>query len=179
MLTSKQYGFALKACQGKLYITAENLDGVFTVERYDPSVNSWACFTAASTCSFPAVVNFQGFLFVVGGQDENNKTVRVHKYNPDTPNVWQEVAPLNTGRHGLCHVADRSSLYAIGGLSEDGELLDVVEKIDSKRNRWSTVASTLAKNVYACGAVVRGKVFVFGGLSHENLIETYDPATNM
>ncbi|XP_078370447.1 kelch-like protein 7 [Oculina patagonica] len=179
-------GSTISTCHGKLYIATQSSAGECTVERYDPSGNSWApvkSFAGATMYKLSAVVSFRGFLYVVGGNKEN-ETDHVHKYNPDT-NLWQEVAPMSIARCCVCAVADSNSLYAIGGLSQN-VTLDVVEKFDPEKNCWKRIASTLEKKWNACGAVVRGKVFLFGGFtdsesitSYSNLIEMYDPSTNM
>ncbi len=166
-------GSVMSACHGKLYIATVSVVGECTVERYDPSGNSWApvkSLAEAATYELPAVVTFQGFLYVVGGWNEED-TDRVHKYNPDT-NLWQEVAPMSVARRSVCGLADRNSLYAIGGCSED-TILDVVEKFDPEKNCWKRIASTLEKRANACGAVVRGKVFLFGGFTdiRSNIIQ--------
>ncbi|KAL9972409.1 hypothetical protein ACROYT_G018707 [Oculina patagonica] len=168
---------------------AQNGAGEGTVERYDPSGNSWASvkpFTGASTYDAPAVVSFQGFLYVVGGENDTEDIDCVHRYNPDT-NLWEEVAPMSVARCYVCAVADRNYLYAIGGCSND-VTLDVVERFDPERNCWKRIASTLEKKWYACGAVVRGKVFLFGGFTEINNLtsnatcnfsEMYDPSADV
>ncbi|XP_078371889.1 kelch-like protein 40 isoform X2 [Oculina patagonica] len=174
---------ALSACHSKLYSTAVNSDDFLVAGRYDPSVNCWApvkSLAGAILHGLAAVTNFQGVLYIIGGttdEDESEGTNTVRKYNPDT-NLVQEVAPMDVARYGLCAVADRNSLYAIGGLSK-GEALDIVERFDPEKNSWTRIASTHEKRAFACG-----KVFVFGGFtgtetSHLNLIEVYDPATNI
>ncbi|KAL9972536.1 hypothetical protein ACROYT_G018863 [Oculina patagonica] len=182
-------GSVMSTCHGKLYATGVNATGDCTMERYDPLVDSWTpvkSFAGANTCSHPAVVSFQGFLYVVGGRSKTEpQTDRVHRYNPDT-NLWQEVAAMSIARYGVCAVADRNSLYAIGGCSEGTTSLDVVERLDTEANCWKTIASIFEKRVSACGAVVRGRVFLFGGITgtqrigftHANLTEMYDPSTN-
>ena len=101
---------------------------------------------------FPAVINFQGCLYFIGGR-KNEESDSVHKYSPDT-NLWQQVAPLCVARHGVCAVAGGNSLYAIGGRSNN-EVLDVVERFDLERNFWSRVASTVEKKVFSSGVFVK------------------------
>ena len=186
--TVQRIGSAMATCHGKVYLAGVNGDGEGALERYDPSGNSWAPvkpFVGTSTTfNTPAIVSFQGFLYVVGGKIDAQETNRVHRYNPEM-NLWQEVAPMSITRSGLCAVADRNSLYAIGGHS-GGETLDLVESFDPERSCWKRIASTLEKKSLACGAVIRGKVFIFGGFcmyrdltSHSNITEIYDPSTNM
>ena len=178
-------------CHGKLYVTGYDRDKTSddycgTLQCYDPIANSCSPVKSFNDttirCSFAAVANFQGFLFVIGGVDENDETLNsVHKYSPDT-NLWQEVAPLNIARCDVGAVAGRNFLYAIGGYSEDGES-DVVESFDPERNSWRVIAPMPEKKSLACGVVVKDKVFVFGGYvgpeaSQANFIEIYNPATD-
>ena len=187
MLFERKFPSAMSACHGKLYnIGGNDPPDESTMGRYDPSANSWTpvqSYSDAVARKFAAVVNFQGYLFVIGGKNENGAIGNVNKYNPET-NLWQEAAPLTFARSGICAVADRYSLFAIGGMS-GGEFLDVVEKFDPERNCWSQIASTIERKALSYGAISRDKVFIFGGctgfqrpVSGTNLIEMYDPALN-
>lgn len=168
---------------GKLYVSVEENR---IIERYDPFSNSWVSLmsnTGVDTYKNPALVNFQGSLFVVGGKTSENQVVsKVQKYNPVT-DLWQEVAPMSVARTGVCVVADESSMYAIGGWSQNG-LADVVEKYDPQRNSWGRVASTRQKKMCCCGVLVNSKVFLFGGATRKapttisTLIEIYDPVSD-
>ena len=179
-------GNRMVACHGKVYMMRKK-DGIkCALERYDPSVNSWAPVISLpslmqnSTHLCWGVVNFQGCLYFFGGASDC-----IHKYNPDTK-LWQEVPPMSVARWGVCAVADESSLYAIGGMSGDG-VLDLVEKYDPERNSWNRVASTAERKMLSCGAIVKEKVFLFGGFLGGNgnepqlssCIEMYDPTSNV
>ncbi|XP_078366174.1 kelch-like protein 7 [Oculina patagonica] len=188
MLSSLQpTGSAMSSCHSKLYVPCEELYDDCTLERYDPLANSWApvkSFAGADTYESPAVVSFQGCLYVLGGENEIEDIDRVHRYNPET-NLWEEVAPMSVARWGVCAVADRNYLYAIGGCSNDG-ILDVVERFDPEKKHWKRIASILEKKWNACGAVVRGKVFLFGGCTEAynpappaHFTEMYDPSTDI
>ena len=170
---------------GKLYVSGEENR---IIERYDPFSNSWVSLMynrGVDTYRNPALVSFQGSLFVVGGITFEKQVVhKVHKYNPDT-DLWQEVAPMNVARVGVCVVADKSSMYAIGGLSQN-KVVDVVEKYDPERNSWSRVASTREKKMLCCGVLVNSKVFLFGGVKStaptvvtSTLTEIYDPVSDV
>ena len=175
----------MSACLGKLYI---NNGEHRQIERYDPAVNSWAPVTLYGDGSMPlrgvALVNFQGFLYVIGGKIGNEHANCVHRYNPDT-NLWQEVAPMSISRSELSAVADKDTIYAIGGRTEH-QLLDVVERFDPKTNSWCKVASILEKKFRTQGVMLRGKVFLFGGLTSlrssdvfSSIMEIYDPMSNI
>ena len=185
--SKKEFTSSSSSCHGRLFITGDGKDHECILHQYDPSINSWGTvksFTVASTPSFPGVVNFQGFLFVVGVLNMTKHLPgRVHRYNPDS-NLWQEVAPLNIARCCVCAVADKNSLYSIGGLSVGGGITNDMEVFDPEQNSWSKLASTTTKKgTMICGAVVRGKVFVFENVPQEtscsSVAEVYDPATNV
>ena len=183
--TKSRSMYSASASHGKVYIN--NGPGVdYAIERFDPAANSWSpltsyCGQMSHSCA--AVVHFQGFLYVIGGEKKVEVANCVHKYNPDT-NLWQEVAAMNVSRSSLCAVADKDTLYAIGGCSNK-QTLDVVERFDPKMNSWCRVASTLEKREYSCGVILKSRMFLFGGFtSRESVdlsssIEMYDPVSNI
>ena len=178
--------YHVSASHGKLY--SSNRPGPDqAMERFDPVINSWAplmCYSGLMSNHLTTVVNFQGFLYVVGGEEDEEAVSSVHKYNPDT-NLWQEVAPMNVSRNAVCAVADKETIYAIGGRANK-QMLDVVERFDSKLNSWCRVASMLEKKALPSGTVLNSRVFLFGGffsaspqLVVSSSIEMYDPTSNM
>ena len=183
--TESRCMYSASASHGKVYIN--NGPGVdYAIERFDPAANSWSpltsyCGQMSHSCA--AVVHFQGFLYVIGGEKKGEVANCVHKYNPDT-NLWQEVAAMNVSRSSLCAVADKDTVYAIGGCSNI-RTLDVVERFDPKMNSWCRVASILEKRENSCGVIVKSRVFLFGGFtSRESVdlsssIEMYDPVSNI
>lgn len=181
LLSETKFPPSSSALCSKLYVSREE------IERYDPFSNSWVSLMynrGVDKYKRPALVTFQGFLFMVGGVTSEKRVVdKVHKYNPDT-DLWQEVAPMSVARMGMCVVADESSMYSIGGWSRNG-VVDVVEKYDPERNSWSRVASTREKKMYCCGVMVNSKVFLFGGLKStaptvtSTLPEIYDPLSDV
>ena len=110
------FSLAASACQGKLYVAGGNTN---EVECYDPLLNTWGSVKSLTQAiKFPAAVTFQGFLYVIGGVDDNNKRLcTVQRYNPES-NLWEEAPPLSSRRSNVCAVADGNNLYAIGG--QDG-----------------------------------------------------------
>ena len=181
LLSETKFPPSSSALCSKLYVSREE------IERYDPFSNSWVSLMynrGVDKYKRPALVTFQGFLFMVGGVTSEKRVVdKVHKYNPDT-DLWQEVAPMSVARMGMCVVADESSMYSIGGWSRNG-VVNVVEKYDPERNSWSRVASTREKKMYCCGVMVNSKVFLFGGFKStapkvtSTLTEIYDPLSDV
>ena len=177
------YLHSMCALYGNLYIN--NADEQ-TIDRCDPVRNSWAPVIPSLSCGqMPfcsvALVNFQGFLYVIGGIKGNEDVNSVYRYSPDI-NVWQEDASMSISRSSLSAVADKETMYAIGGRTKD-QLLDVVERFDPKTNSWCKVASILEKKSCCHAIILRDKVFLFGGFTSPVLssgnIEMYDPISNM
>lgn len=160
------YALAITSLHSKFFIIGgcKNPLGIIA-ERYEPSLNLWTSIKAPGIVKQQAgAVTLQGFLYIVGGKDNNSERIStVQKYNPDT-NQWQEVSPLSSPRSSVCVVADGSYLYAAEGCNEKGNFLKVVERFDPRNNTWNELPSTLARRSAASGTVIRQKVFVFGGL---------------
>ena len=182
-----QFCHAMSACHGKLYYIGglRVRPGFYAAERYDPFLNDWAPIKPPKhIVKLTTVVTFQGFLYAIGGVNNDDEPLStVQRYNPDT-NFWEEMPPLSGNRFAVCAVADRRSLYAIGGMSTPGgRHLDIAERLETDANSWSQISSTCEKRATACGASVKGKVFIFGGLRRgvpfSKSCEMYDPATNM
>ena len=180
MLTNRpKYSQLSSSCHRKLYCIGGNTDG-YPAECYDPSTNTWSVMKSFNQeIHFAAVVTFQGLLYVIGGEDQENKEEfsTVQSYNPET-NLWEKEASLSTARADICAVAGKNFLYAVGG-----SWLNIVERFDPTEKAWSTIAPTLEKRSGACGAAVSEKVFVFGGLGNDateaTFCEMYDPAINV
>ena len=149
-------------------------------QRYDPTLNQWEPIQVPEKVFRRfAAVTFQGFLFVIGGENENRSEIdTVQKYNPET-NKWIEVSPLSSPRSNICAVADGSYMYAIGG----NGYLDTVQRFEPRKNMWETLPSVLTGRQDAGAATINQKVFVFGGLHRESTvadaIEMYDSVTGI
>ena len=186
MLSTRKYcvSHTISVCHGKCFFFGDNNIG-FPAQRYDPATNIWSPLESfKQKINFCTVVTFQGFLYVIGGvEEEENKCLStVQRYNPDI-DLWQVVSSLSSPRSSTCAVATGSHLYAIGGRS-DVATVNIVERFDPKEKVWCLVAPVLEYRSGACGVAVNEKLFVFGGLmreecSHSSLCEMYDPVTDI
>ena len=174
----------ISVCQGKLFFIGDYSIGC-PAQWYDPATNLWSPLESfKQKIKFGTVVTFQGFLYVIGGmeQEENKCLSTVQRYNPDT-DLWQMVSSLSSARSSVCAVATASHLYAIGGNSDVG-CVNIAERFDPKKKVWCLVAPILESRIGACGVAVNEKLFVFGGLmreeyQHSSFCEMYDPVTDM
>ena len=177
-----RFSLATTVCKSKLYVVGGST-AEFTVERYDPVVNTWSPIKSfKQKIKFPAAVTFQGCLYVIGGLDMDDEPLNtVQRYNPDT-DFWQEVAPLSCGpRSRVGVVSDGSYIYAIGGMNSF-DILNTVEKFDPKMSSWSAVAPMQAQRKHPCGVNLNGRIFVFRGVYDETggcPCEVYDKEANI
>ncbi|KAL7978829.1 hypothetical protein Chor_013318 [Crotalus horridus] len=83
-----------------------------------------------------SVLSAEGFLFVLGGQDENKTTLNSgEKFDPDT-NTWSPLPPMTEARHNFGLVEIDGVLYVLGG--EDGEqVLTSMESYDIYNRTWT------------------------------------------
>ena len=177
-----RFSLATAVCKSKLYVVGGSA-AEFTVERYDPVVNTWSPIKSfKQKIKFPAAVTFQGCLYVIGGLDMDDEPLNtVQRYNPDT-DFWQEVAPLSCGpRSRVGVVSDGSYIYAVGGMNSF-DILNTVEKFDPKMSSWSAVAPMQAQRKHPCCVNLNGRIFVFGGVYDETggcPCEVYDKEANI
>ena len=174
---------AITSLHNKLFIIGGSRNSLSSIaERYEPSLNLWTSAKAPKIVNKHAgAASLQGFLYIVGGKDNDSERISaVQKYNPDT-HKWQEVSALSGPRSSVCAVADGSYLYAVGGRDEEGNFLKIVERFDPRNNTWNELPSTLAERSSASGTAIGQKVFVFGGLRNNSTAgdpyEVYDTNT--
>ena len=160
-------------CEGKLYAIGWE-DDRLTIEKFDPKKNIWSeVLSTLSNLPLAAVTVDDGiYLFKQSG---------VTRYKP-IDNSWQDMAPMDSSRRGLCTLSLNGLIYAIGG--HDGkEGLNSVEKYDPSINQWEYVASMDEKRCFASATVMDNNILVVGGTGDFFLplqnCELYDPTTDV
>ncbi|ETE70237.1 Gigaxonin, partial [Ophiophagus hannah] len=126
-----------------------------------------------------SVLSAEGFLFVLGGQDENKTTLNSgEKYDPDT-NTWSPLPPMTEARHNFGLVEIDGVLYVLGG--EDGEqVLTSMESYDIYNRTWTKQPDLTMIRKIGCYAAMKKKIYAMGGGSYGKLfesVECYDPRT--
>jgi len=123
------------------------------------------------------------------------------RYDPAN-DTWTGLAPMPTRRGAAAAAAVNGKIYVIGGAaqlegdkspslhpSRPNRSLGTVEEYDPATNTWrARVSMPTARNHVAIGAV-KGKIYVIGGRlgsafigampSNTDLVQEYDPATDM
>ena len=149
------------------------LDDRLTIEKFNPQENTWSEVLWKSTNLPLAAATVEDSIYLF---NENNVT----RYKP-TDNSWQDMAPMDSSRRGLCVVSLNGLIYAIGGY--DGQKwLKSAERYDPSNDQWEYVASMERNRCFASATVMDNKILVVGGLDYGLPLrnsEVYDPTTNV
>ncbi len=102
------------------------------------------------------------------------------KYDPGL-NDWTDVAPMPTGRAGLCCTAVGSKIYAMGGFNFD--FTSANEEYDTALDSWEAKAPMLVARGFSASVEYGGEVYVIGGFGFQpgrgmTTFDKYDPVTD-
>jgi N-acetylneuraminic acid mutarotase len=179
------------------------------VVEYDPAANQWtkkkpmrlASHHVAFTSLNNKIYAFGGFTYPETGAPGWNPVNNAWEYDPAT-DEWKELAPMPTRRGAAAASVANGKIYVTGGanslpgVTENGihparphNVLATVEEYDPASNSWRERRSMLvARNhhaqasvgdkVYVIGGRI-GAAFISGGSNNIDLVEMYDPATDM
>lgn len=171
-LSSPRYGSSSAFCGGFLYSIGgweppdngdEPVDvAVKTVERYDPTTNTW--LKVAPLPNEPerwvTATSLDGKIYVLC--TSNN----LFSYDP-TQNTWDCVpsTPSNESEiHGACLVACSNNLYVIGGLDVNNTVMSRSLKFDPETLEWSVLTPMSVQRYLASAVTKANKIYVIGGL---------------
>nr|CAJ83337.1 giant axonal neuropathy (gigaxonin) [Xenopus tropicalis] len=147
---------------------------------YDPNRQLWIELAPLSTPRINhGVLSAEGFLFVLGGQNEDNETLDTgEQYDPDD-NAWSPLPPMLEARHSFGMVEIDGVIYVLGGENGDSELLSM-ESYDTCTKTWSKQQNMTMVRKIGCYAAMKKKIYAMGGGSYGKLfesVECYDPKT--
>lgn len=113
-----------------------------TVERYNPTTDSWSKVTEMSARRSGAGVGvLNNILYAVGGHDGPLVRKSVESYNPET-NAWSPVADMSFCRRNAGVIAHSGSLYVVGG--DDGTSnLASVEVYSPETDSWRILPASM------------------------------------
>ena len=179
---------AVTATDGRIYVFDTSLKALKpnSVDRYDPSQNSWDTTVAplpGNWLNRAIAADANGKIYAIGGCNLSGVTTNaVDAYDPISTQ-WSTVTSMPTARQGLATAtAPDGMIYAIGGLVA-GNPLTKVERFDPASGTWSTVASMLTPR-YNLAAVTGadGRIYAIGGVNNSssasNAVEAYTPSSN-
>ncbi|XP_063801636.1 gigaxonin isoform X2 [Pseudophryne corroboree] len=147
---------------------------------YDRNRQLWIELAPLSTPRINhGVLSAEGFLFVLGGQNENSETLSsCEQYDPDA-NAWSPLPPMLEARHSFGVVEIDGVIYILGGEDGDSELMSM-ESYDTCTKTWSKQQDMTMVRKIGCYAAMKKKIYAMGGGSYGKLfesVESYDPKT--
>ena len=177
----------------KLYMVAGKTSAthVSSLYIYDPVVDAWSSGPdlPGPAVENPAVVGFDGKLYVFGGSTDafsgavNNAAV----FDPAT-SVWTPLAAMSTARAGSAAKPLGGKIYVAGGMASDGASLDSVEIYDPGADSWLPGPRMQTRRDNPGSAVFNDKFYIFGGRTRNAdgstvdgrlvTVEIFDPVTN-
>ena len=163
---------AVTVCEGCVYAVGWE-DDRMTIEKFDPRKNQWLELLSEVSTRPVAAVSVKDSVFIL-------KENCVSCFKP-ADSSWQDLAPMDSVRRGLCAAALNGVIYAIGGHDELRNL-ETVEKYDPTSNQWKYVAPTNEQRSFASATVMGNRILVVGGTGDCFLplsnCELYDPSTD-
>ncbi|XP_037538528.1 gigaxonin [Nematolebias whitei] len=147
---------------------------------YDTNRQAWIELQPMSVARIGhGAVAAEGFLFVMGGTDENHMVLDgVEKYDSES-NSWSPVPPMLQARKNFGVVELDGLVYVLGG-ENNIAALTTVEVFDPHFNTWKTQTSMTMIRKVGCYASMNKKIYAIGGGSDGKLfdsVESFDPKT--
>lgn len=85
-----------------------------SVERYNPSTNTWTFTAPMTTCrSSPCVLTCRA-LYVIGGVSYVGMSLNTGEYLDPVTNTWRPIAPMHDKRASASGAATNGKIYVIG-----------------------------------------------------------------
>lgn len=171
-LSSARYGSSSAFCGGFLYSIggwepSRESDGppdeaVKTVERYDPTTNTWLNVSPLPNEPerWVTAASLDDKIYVLC---TSNTLV---SYDP-SQNTWDCVPSTPSSEneiHGACLVACSSYLYIIGGLDANNVVMSRLLKFDPEVLEWSLLPPMNVQRYLASAVTKRNKIYIIGGL---------------
>jgi N-acetylneuraminic acid mutarotase len=188
---------AVVALNDKLWViggSTTNVDGLTTVEEYDPATDKWS-----EKAPLPKGLNhigattLNGKLYAIGGFSGRGPTdagPRLHQgaaddafeYDPKT-DAWRTLPALKGRRGSPGVVAIDGKIHAIGGRKTPNDTIQTHEVFDPATNSWSDAAPLPTARDHLSIIAVDGLIHVIGGRygdrdQNSSNHDIYDPKTN-
>ncbi|XP_051513116.1 gigaxonin-like isoform X2 [Myxocyprinus asiaticus] len=126
------------------------------------------------------VVSAEGYLFAIGGMNENKTELSIgEKYDPET-NIWMPIPAMMQARQHFGIAELDGLIYVLGGENKDTEVLLTMEVFDPHCNIWRTQPKMTTVRKFGCCATMKKRLYVMGGGSYGKVydsVEFYDPKT--
>mmetsp|Transcript_89341 Transcript_89341/g.286276 ORF Transcript_89341/g.286276 Transcript_89341/m.286276 type:complete len:439 (+) Transcript_89341:99-1415(+) len=136
-------GCSASVVQGQIYVVGVNLEREMAVQRLDLQVFCWTSVRAVPRRRFGcAAAALSGTIYVMGGHDGEHPVSCSERFDPlggggdggdggdgrGEAELWEELTPAPTARHGCAAVAAGGGLYLLGG--DDQGSMAAAERYD-------------------------------------------------
>ena len=177
------------------------------VQEYDPATDKWTKKKDMPIrANHMAGTEYKGKIYIFGGQElieggtGQPPIDKSWEYDP-VADTWKALAPMSSPRTAAGAVAAGGKIYVMGGNSVHPGMkvvpitprtpqrsLDLNEAYDPATNKWETRQTMPTARNHIAISEVNGKIYVIGGRvgganlgtsSVTDLVEVYDPATNL
>lgn len=151
-----------------------------TVDCYDTINDLWLSVAPMATARIRhGVTVLDGMIYAVGGQCDDDVSVRtVERYDP-VADKWADVSPMNECKGQLAVAVCDGKIYCIGGTDDLLKIsLNSVECYNPVTNVWSKVAPMPTARGALGAATLNGKIYAVGGGDFHvalDTVEVYDP----
>uniref|UniRef100_A0A3B3H382 Gigaxonin n=1 Tax=Oryzias latipes TaxID=8090 RepID=A0A3B3H382_ORYLA len=134
---------------------------------YDNNRKDWIELEPLSPRQNFGVVELDGLIYVLGGENETAELTSVEVFDPHL-STWRMQTSMTMIRKVGCYASMNKKIYAVGGGSY-GKLFDSVECFDPKTQQWTGLCPLKERRFGSVACGVGQELYVFGGVrSKEN-----------
>lgn len=139
-------------------------------------------FNMLINVEYPAVIEKNGYLYIIGGLLNGTPTDYVQKIDISDNNYKYFKTNMPKKLANFSCVCYNNFIYIFGGIDSNGNLNNIVYKYDIQNDSWINVNSNMPTPRIGCIWFIYGtKIYLIGGISnsgHSNIVERYDFLTN-
>ncbi len=154
---------------------------MWSVDLNDPSFQWTARANMKQSRKWFSSVVLNDTIYAIGGEDNNNYTLRSCERYCSQLNQWSTVADTNIDRAGVPEAVINGCIYVVGGDNEK-EVLKSVCKYCPETDTWSEVAPMTTGRKRFALTPFAGRLWAIGGMDEYfqklSSCESYDPVTD-
>jgi len=164
-MPTARYGLAAVVYQESIFAIAGHtvVSPTGTVERYDPTNNSWTTLSPKPTPVYEiGAVVVGGRIYVPGGRLESGETSTVLEIYDPRKDVWEQGARMPRGLSAYALTVYEGTLYLFGGW--DGkDFVDIVFSYDPVMDTWDEKQRLPSARGFAGATTTGGRILILGG----------------
>jgi N-acetylneuraminic acid mutarotase len=180
-----------RAVDGKIYVIGGThglstiLQGLSTVEEYDPVTDTWTSKSDMPTRRWSlGTCVIDGKIYAIGGiVGYPSISDAVEVYDPVT-DTWSEKTPMPTRRYAMSTSYVNGKIFVFGGwhlCSAGYPMYKIVEEYDINTDTWLRKSDMPFKIALMSGETLNGKIYLIGGTDRQHTFHSinttfeYDP----